>query len=154
LETTRAVVRAIGADRTGIRFSPWNQYNDQPNYDEIDATYALLARELQALGIAYVHLIDPAGYGPHGAATRQTIRDLFRGPLILNGGIRTLDTTQELLASGTADLISIGAPFIANPDLVERLRQDLPMAKPNPSTFFSPGPSGFAEGYTDYGVIR
>ncbi|BAH40583.1 MAG TPA: alkene reductase [Gemmatimonas aurantiaca] len=150
LETARAVARVIGADRTAIRLSPWNQYNDQPDYDEIDATYVLLARELQALGIAYLHLIDPAGYGAHGVATRAAVREHFRGTIILNGGIRTLYTMQDLLASGTADLVAVGAPFISNPDLVDRLRQGLPLSQGNPATFFAPGASGFAEGYTDY----
>ncbi|WP_331048467.1 alkene reductase [Gemmatimonas sp.] len=150
LETVRAVADAIGADRTAIRLSPWNRYNDMPAFDSVDETYELLARELNALGIAYLHLVDPAGYGAHGLATRNTMRALFTGTLIVNGGIRTLDKMQDLLASGAADLVAVGAPFISNPDLVERLRSGLPLSPADPGTFYAPGPSG----YTDYPRVQ
>jgi N-ethylmaleimide reductase len=150
LETVRAVADAIGADRTAIRLSPWNRYNDMPAFDAVDETYELLARELNALNIAYLHLVDPAGYGAHGLATREKMRALFAGTLILNGGIRTIDTMQQLLENGAADLVAVGSPFVSNPDLVERLRLGLPLSPADPGTFFAPGPNGFADGYTSY----
>jgi N-ethylmaleimide reductase len=151
LEVVRGVARAIGAERTGIRLSPWGVFSDMPHYPEIDDTYAYLATELQKIGIVYVHLVDHSTMGapavpPH---TVQTIRRNFTNTLILSGGLHTLDAIDEALGKG-ADLVAIGRPFIANPDLVERLTMGLPLAEADQATFYAPGPNGFADGYTDY----
>lgn len=152
LEVTRDVADAIGADRTAIRLSPWSTTGDMPHYPEIQDTYEYLATELQRIGVEYVHVIRPAAAKEPdlAAATLRGIRERFTGTLILNGAFRTLADIETSLASGDADLVSIGAPFVANPDLVERLQRGTPLAQPNPATFFSPGPGGFAEGFLDY----
>ena len=152
LEVTRAVAEAIGPERTAIRLSPWNPFGDQPNYPEIEETYALLAEEFQKLNLVYLHLIDPTRPDgpPEPAQTVRTIRAKFTNPLILNGGYSTMARINETLASGRADLVSIGKPFVSNPDLVHRLQENLPLAPPNPATFYAPGPGGLADGYTDY----
>ena len=152
LEVTRAVVEAIGAERTGIRLSPWGQFNDTPNYPEIDETYAYLAEELQKIGVVYLHLVDHQSMGAPAvpAATVATIREKFTNTLILSGGYTTLAQIDEALDSGRADLVAIGRPYISNPDLVERLKAGQPLAEADQATFYAPGPGGFADGYTDY----
>ncbi len=73
------------------------------------------------------------------------IRAAFDGPLILNGGYDR-DRAQAAIASGAGDAVAFGIPFIANPELVDRFRHGLPLAAPDPDTFYTPG----AAGYTDY----
>ena len=152
LEVARAVAGAIGAGRTGIRLSPWSTFNDQPHYPEIEETYAYLAAELQKMGLAYLHLVDPTrpDSKPEIGRTVQAIRAAFTNSLILNGGYDTVARIDEALTSGRADLISIGRPYVSNPDLVARLKDGLPLAPSNPATYYAPGPGGLADGYTDY----
>ncbi len=151
LEVARAVVQAIGADRTGIRLSPWGVASDMPHYPEIDETYAYLAEELQKIGLVYLHLVDHQSMGAPAvpAETVDTIRQKFTNTLILSGGYTTVEQIDAALA-GPADLVAIGRPFISNPDLVARLEQGLPLAESDPATYYAPGPHGFADGYTDY----
>ncbi len=152
LEVTHAITAAIGAERTAIRLSPWGVFNDMPHYPEIDATYVYLAEQLQRLDVVYLHVIRQSSMGAPGASaeTVRTIRRTFTNTLILNGGYDTVDAIDRALDSGDADLVAIGRPFVSNPDLVERLQVGVPLAKPNPATFYAPGPQGFADGYTDY----
>ncbi len=152
LEVARAVADAIGPERIGIRLSPWGLFNDMSHYPEIDETYAYLAEELQKIGVVYLHLVDHEGMGAPAvpAATVATIRQKFTNTLILSGGYSTVARIDEALESGRADLVAIGRPFIANPDLVERLKAGLPLAAPDQATFYAPGPGGLADGYTDY----
>jgi N-ethylmaleimide reductase len=151
LEVTKAVAEAIGSERTGIRLSPWGVFNDQPNYPEIDETYAYLAGELQKIGVVYLHLVDHQSMGAPAVPAHVVplIREKFTNTLILSGGYNTVAQIDAALA-GAADLIAIGRPFISNPDLVERLQKGLPLAEADQATFYAPGPGGFADGYTDY----
>ncbi|WP_201987432.1 alkene reductase [Hymenobacter rubidus] len=151
LEVTKAVADAIGKERTGIRLSPWGVFNDQPNYPEIDETYAYLAEELQKIGVVYLHLVDHQSMGAPAvpAEVVPLIRSKFTNTLILSGGYNTVAQIDAALNSN-ADLVAIGRPFISNPDLVERLEKGLPLAESDPATYYAPGPNGFADGYTDY----
>lgn len=143
-EVAAAVAEAIGADRVGVRLSPFNTFNDLPAQDgedaEVIAQYSLLARGLR--GLAYVHVVRNA----HAAfpETAAGVRREFGGIVILNGGFDAESARAELTA-GRADLISFGRPFIANPDFVERLRVGQPLAEPDPSTFYTPGPKGYVD---------
>ncbi|GAB3304730.1 alkene reductase [Hymenobacter humi] len=152
LEVTKAVADAIGAERTGIRLSPWGMASDMAHYPEIDETYAYLAEELQKIGVVYLHLVDHESMGAPAvpAQTVATIREKFTNTLILSGGYTTLEAIDEALESGRADLVAVGRPFIANPDFVERLKSGAPLAEADQATFYAPGPNGFADGYTDY----
>ncbi len=152
IEVVQAVADAIGADRTGIRLSPWGTNNDLSHYPHIDEAYAYLAEALQKIGIAYVHLVDHSRLSAlaTAATTAQTIRRIFTNTYISAGNYTTLADIEDALSSGKADLISMSRPFIANPDLVARLRDGLPLAEPNPATFYGAGPKGFTDGYTDY----
>jgi N-ethylmaleimide reductase len=152
LGVTRAVADAIGADRTGIRLSPWSMANDLTHYPEIDETYGYLAEELQKIGIVYLHLVDHSRLSAldSASATATIVRDTFANTLIHAGNYTTLEAIEETLADPRPALVAMARPFIANPDLVDRLRLGLPLAEPDRATFYSPGPNGFADGYTDY----
>lgn len=151
LEVARAVAEAIGPERTGIRLSPWGMASDMPHYPEIDETYAYLAEELQKIRLVYLHLVDHAAMGAPAVpeATVAAVRQRFTNPIILSGGYDR-DRAEAALQSGRADLVAFGRPFIANPDLVERMQTGAPLAQPDHATFYAPGPGGFADGYTDY----
>ncbi|QSQ13084.1 alkene reductase [Myxococcus landrumensis] len=144
VEVTRAIAAAIGPERVGIRFTPFSTFNDLPERDGVREQYVGLARELR--GIAYLHLVS----NPHPdfAATEAAIRDAFGGHIILNGGLLQ-DTAQQALAAGRAELMAFGKPFIANPDLVSRMKRGAELASPHPQTFYTPG----AEGYVDYPAL-
>jgi N-ethylmaleimide reductase len=152
LEVARAVVDAIGPERTGIRLSPWGMASDMAHYPEIDETYAYLAEELQKLDLVYLHLVDHSSLGAPAvpAETVATVRRLFTNTLILSGGLHTVEAAEATLTTGGADLVAVGRPFIANPDFVERLKTGAPLAELDQATLYAPGPNGFAEGYTDY----
>jgi len=148
LEVARGVADAIGAERTGIRLSPWGTDADMPHYPEMDETYAYLAEELQKIGLVYMHLVDHSSMGAPAvpAETVTTIRRLFTNTLILSGGYTTVERAEEALQSSRADLVAFGKPFISNPDLVERLKTGAALAAYDVNTFYAAGP----EGYTDY----
>jgi N-ethylmaleimide reductase len=143
-EVVEATVAAVGAERVGIRLSPYNTFNDLTVHDEVDAQYKDLAGALR--GLLYVHLVR----NPHAgfSATAAGVRERFGGPLILNGGFDR-DSAEAALAGGQAELISFGRPFIGNPDLVARFRNGAELAAANPAKFYTPG----GEGYTDYPAL-
>ncbi|MBL0695703.1 alkene reductase [Comamonas sp. JC664] len=143
-EVAQASAEAIGAERVGIRLSPYNTFNDLPPHDAVTAQYAALAPSLK--GLLYVHVMS----NPHEgfAETARVIRDGFGGPIILNGGF-TRDSAQVALEAGRADLVSFGRPFIANPDLVSRMQRGAELAAPQFQSFYTPGP----QGYVDYPAL-
>ena len=151
LEVTEAVVVAIGRERVGIRLSPYGVFNDMSGaYDGIEGQYGELAAGLGRLGLAYVHLVDHSAMGAPKPAmsTVSLICANFRsgggGTVILSGGYDR-ERAEAVLASGAADLIAFGRPFIANPDLVERLKTGAPLAVPDQTTFYTPGPIGYSD---------
>ena len=150
LETTQAVVKSIGAGRVGIRLSPHGVFNDMPPYAEVEKEYTWLAGQLSKLDIAYLHLVDHSSMGAPVVpeSTKAAIRKAFRGALVLSGGYDRARAEADLEA-GRADLIAFGRPFIANPDLVERLRTHATLAVPDPTTFYTAGEAG----YTDYPAL-
>ena len=87
------------------------------------------------------------GAVPQEARVTELLRKFFRGPIIVNGGYDR-SSAERALVRGVADLVAIGVPFIANPDLVERLRTGAPLSAPDPTTFYGGG----EKGYTDYPV--
>jgi N-ethylmaleimide reductase len=150
IEVVDAVIAAIGKDKVGIRLSPFGVFNDMPLYPELEADYTYLARALNATGLLYIHLVD---HSPMGApVVPQSIKEMFRkefkGALILSGGY-DLARAESDLEAGKADLITVGRPILANPDLVERWKTGAPLNPPDPTTFYTPGPKG----YTDYPVL-
>lgn len=141
LEVVAAVSGAAGAERVGVQLSPASALNDMADADP-PATFRYLAGRLDGLGLAYLHAFEPLAPGPR---LTPVLRAAFSGPLIANGGYDG-GAADAAIDSGAADLVSFGRPFIANPDLAERLAENVPLAEPDPKTFYGGG----ARGYTDY----
>jgi len=150
LEVAEAVIKAIGRDKVGIRLSPFGVFNDMPVYDAMEADYTYLARELNARGLLYIHLVDhsPMGAPPVPDSIRAMFRSVFKGALILSGGYDAARAESDL-AAGKCDLIAVGRPILANPDLVARWKSGAALNAPDFSTFYLPGPKG----YTDYPAL-
>ena len=145
VEATKAVVERIGADKVGVRISPYNTFNAMPVYDETVETYERLVEELNALNIAYLHVVDYAARATEeGQALLKTIRGSFSNTLIFNAGY-TKERAIKAIENQEADLISFGSSFIANPDLPYRFANDIPLSTPNPETFYTPGEVGFID---------
>jgi N-ethylmaleimide reductase len=149
LEVAKAVAAEAGADRTGIRISPVTPSNDisdshpQPLFDYI-------VDHLNALKLAYIHVVEGATGGPRDIAPFDyaSLRKRFKGAYIANNGY-DFELAAQVLAANAADLIAFGKPFIANPDLVERLKRGAPLNVPDKATFYGGG----AKGYTDYPAL-
>ena len=147
LEVARATVAAIGGDKVGIRLSPYGTFNGTAKFPEVEAQFMALAGELSKHELLYVHLVDHSAMGapPISAGFKVRLRAAFDGLFILSGGFNH-GTAEAALVDGRADLIAFGRPFLANPDLVARMRVDAPFNEPDMATFYVPGPKG----YTDY----
>ena len=147
-EVTETVAGAIGAERTAVRLSP---NGDTQGCDDSNpkAVFPAAAAMLDRLGIAFLELREPTADGTFGRSDvpplHDDIRPVFSGPLVLNSDYDRA-RAMAAVAEGTADAISFGRPFISNPDLVERLQADQPLAPSTIATWYSQGP----EGYVDY----
>jgi N-ethylmaleimide reductase len=150
LEVVRAVVAAIGAGRLGIRLSPYGAFNATGAFPEVDAQYVALAKELSALGLAYIHVLDHSAMGAPAVpdAIKNALRENFKGAYLAAGGFDR-DSAEKWLKDGRADLVAFGRPFLANPDLPERYRKGAALNAPDMATFYTPG----AKGYTDYPAL-
>ena len=152
LEVVEAMAEAWSADRVGVKLSPSNRHYGMADADAAE-TFGHVARALDGLGVAYLHVMEPSEADLEAATPIQlrrptaTLRPLAPSTgLITNGGYDRA-SAEAALADGTADAVSFGVPFIANPDLPARLRLDpVPLNAPDPSTFYGEGPGG----YTDY----
>ena len=155
LEVAQGAADAIGADKVGIRLSPYGVNGDLSNYEGIEMLYTYLAEQLHTIGLVYLHLVDHSGMGAPVVppSVVSGIRERFKGTLILSGSYDAV-RAEDVLESGLADLVAFGRPFIANPDLVERLKTGAELAQPDPATFYAPGPNGFEQGYIDYPVLE
>jgi N-ethylmaleimide reductase len=151
LEVTESVARVCGADRVGVRLSPRGTFNDVTDSNRT-ATFTHAVEQLDRFGLAYLHLLDPVQPSPFDNPAVQRLAPLlrtrFRGPVIVNGAYDR-ETASAALAQGEADAVAFGVPFLANPDLPERLRRGAPLNAPDRSTFYS----GEARGYTDYPTL-
>ena len=146
IDVVRAVAEAIGADKVGLRISPAHNIQGvlETDPDDTRATYEALVDGIADLGIAYLSILgDPDG------ELFQDLRTRFGGTVVANTGftqVTDLDEVKHIVDGGLADLVAVGRPFLANPDLVERWRDGSELNEPNPDTFYGGG----AEGYTDY----
>ncbi len=147
-EVVEAVAGAIGAERTGLRLSPFSPANNVVVDETAQETFSRAIERIDPVGLAYLHMVEGATGGsrdlPPGASI-GALRSLFRGAYIANNGYDR-SMAIDAVASGRADAIAFGKLAISNPDLAERLRRDAPLAQPNSATFYGGG----AEGYTDY----
>ncbi len=149
LEVARATVAAIGADRVGIRISPYGAFNEMGAFPEVEAQYLALVRDLSGLGLVYLHLVDHSSMGAPAlpAEFKTRLRKAFDGVFIASGGFDRAGA-EQILADGGADLVAFGRPALANPDLAKRLERNLVLNPPDFTTFYTPG----EKGYTDYPV--
>lgn len=149
LEVTQAVIKEIGAERTGVRISPVSPANaiscsdPQPQYDYV-------AGELSALGVVYLHVVEGATGGPRNIApfNYDSLRQGFKQTYIANNGY-SVELAAAQFAEAKADLFAFGRPFIANPDLVERLKTGAALNPLDATTLYGGG----AKGYTDYPTL-
>ncbi len=152
LEATRAAVEVAGADRVGVRLSPYGRANESGEDDPMPL-YSYVVGELNKMGVAYLHLIEPRASGagqrevdhkdvPSGC---ETFRPLWKGALITAGNFKP-DNAADTVANGQADAIAFGRFFISNPDLPERIRVGAQFTPYDRGTFYG----GDAKGYTDY----
>jgi N-ethylmaleimide reductase len=151
LQTVDAMIAAWSADRVGVRLSPSSSLYGMGDSDPL-GTFGHVVRELDARGIGYLTMLEPnAKEKEKGVAIMDvagTFRPMTTVPFITNTGYDKAKG-NAVLGNGNADLVAYGVPFIANPDLVARFRQDAPLNKPNPALFYGVG----AEGYTDYPAL-
>ena len=143
IEVVRGIADTIGAHRTALRISPRNSFNDMRESDAA-ATYFALVERLRPMALAYLHVVEVGD-----RALTNALRTRYRGTFMLNPHTAPQPTGQrelQLIADGTADLISYGALFLANPDLPRRLARGGPYNTPQRDTFYG----GAEHGYTDY----
>ena len=154
LELARAVIEVWGADRVGVRLSPYGIANGSGETDPMPL-YARVVEALNPLGLAYLHFIEPRSSGAGRAevnwqnvpSAMVLFRPIWKGVLITAVGF-TGEAAEAAIAEGHADAIALGRIFISNPDLPRRLREGLPLTPYNRATFYG----GEAAGYTDYPV--
>lgn len=150
LEVTEAVTSVWGGDRVGVRLGPSGTFGTMSDSDP-NALFGHAVAELNRFSLAYLHLIEPRINGSQmradglpPVAARQ-LRSAFHGPIIAAGGFER-NSAEKIVDDGDADLVAFGRHFAANPDLVERLRHDLPLSPHDRDTFYG----GDERGYTDY----
>ena len=155
LEVVRAVTSAIGGGRTGIRLSPVTPANDVHDADA-QALFDYVVKQLAPLNLAYLHIIEGATGGPRVLSDRPfdyaELKAAYRnaggkGAWMVNNGYD--QTLAEQAVKNGADLVAFGVPYLANPDLVARLRSSAPLNQPDRTTFYGGG----AKGYTDYPTL-
>jgi N-ethylmaleimide reductase len=147
VELMRRIADEIGPHHAALRISPGNPFNDVSEPDP-QPTYAALVEALEPLGLAYLHMVEVVDRGLTHALRKQ-----FNGPFVLNPHTERRPTGMQelsLIEDGTADLLSFGALFLANPDLPHRLASGGPFNSPNRSTFYG----GDHRGYTDYPTLQ
>ena len=154
LEITDAAIDVFGADRVGVRLSPFGSANDSLGGADVLELYTHVLAELAARGIAFLHLIEPRGHrdGPAAGGVESAavlFRPLWPGVLTTAGGF-TPATGAAIVADGHADAVAFGRLFIANPDLPERIRSGAALNPYDRSTFYG----GDRAGYTDYPALR
>lgn len=147
IEVTAAVASDIGAERTGVRISPVSPASGIIPSDDEQPLFNHVVTSLDGLGVAYIHVVEGETGGPRDATPFDfdALRQRFRNTYIANNGY-DLELARSRLTAGKADLFAFGHHFIANPDLVERLKSGAALATLNPATLYGGG----AAGYTDY----
>ena len=153
LQVVKAVADEIGADKVGVRLSPFADYCDCGDTDP-QALGIHMAKSLSQLGILYCHVIEPRMVTifdkSESNESLMPIRKAFNGTFIVAGGY-TRSEGNKVLASGGADLVAYGRLFLANPDLPRRFELDAELNKADRSTFYTHDP---VVGYTDYPFLE
>jgi N-ethylmaleimide reductase len=150
VEVVEAVTKVWGGDHVGIRISPLTKFADIGDSNP-EPVYLSLIDQLNAYGLAYIHVVEGETQGerhPAGGFDLQKLRHAFKGLYIGNNNY-TLELALEARAKNLADLVCFGRPFISNPDLVQRLRTGAPLAKSDKETYYAGG----VKGYIDYPAL-
>ena len=147
LEVVTAVTAAVGADRTGVRISPLNSYQDMIDPEPLAVT-AHIAAKLSELKIAFLHVMRADFFQQQTGDVITVARDNFEGTIVVNMGY-DLEQANAALADGKTDAIAFGNKFLANPDLVERFRSNAELNDVRPEFYYVGG----AEGYNDYPTL-
>jgi N-ethylmaleimide reductase len=147
LEIAKGTVEKIGGDRLGIRVSPYGVFNDTGAFDGINQFYMTLSQKLSDLGLVYIHVVDHSAMGapPVNPEIKKLIQQNFKGLYITSGGYDVARAEKDLM-DHKGDLVAFGRPFISNPDLVQKLKENKPLTAADPNTFYTPGDKG----YNDY----
>jgi N-ethylmaleimide reductase len=142
VEVAQACAAKIGAERIGMRLSPYGTFNDlEGAFDGVDDLYGSLAKDMNNIGLVYLHLISRND--AHSAVKK--IKDNYKGTIILSQGYDAAKAESDLLAK-ECDLVAFGKAFISNPNLPEKMDKGLPLTTFDESTFYTAD----AKGYTDY----
>lgn len=146
LEVTDAILKIWDSSRVGMRISPVSPFNDLSDSNP-QKLYCHLAEKLSDRGLAYLHVVEGETGGARDATPFDfvALRKIFSGAYMANNGY-TRELAIKALSEKRVDLVAFGRPFISNPDLVERLRRNAPLAEADQATFYG----GDAKGYTDY----
>jgi N-ethylmaleimide reductase len=147
IEVAQKVAKAIGRERTGIRLSPYGAFNGMEVFDKLEETYEYLAGELGKIKLLYIHIVDHSSMGAPEVknSVKSKIKNAFGGTIIVSGGFDQ-EKAEKALQENKGDLTAFGRPFIANPDLVYRMENNITLNSPDFDTFYTPG----EKGYTDY----
>lgn len=150
MEVTQAVVEVIGADKTGVRLSPVNPFNDMKDSDP-QAMFNYVADALNQFDLAYLHGVEGGipGSGEVGQFDFEAFRKQYKGQYMANLSYDKV-RGNAAITSGHADAIAYGVPFIANPDLVARFKKDVALNEADSNTFYG----GAEQGYTDYPFLK
>ncbi|SOE95746.1 N-ethylmaleimide reductase [Burkholderia sp. D7] len=156
LEVVAAVSDEVGPQNVGVRLTPMGRFMGMGD-ETPEATFGYIVRKLNDYGLAYLHLVEPAMVGtvkdenfdPRWDAIIKLLRDEYKGVLMIAGGYDR-DTAEKAIASGRADIVAFGRPFIANPDLPARLREGHPLNTVDSASFFG----GDGTGYIDYPTMN
>jgi N-ethylmaleimide reductase len=150
VEVMQAVIAEAGSGRTGLRLSPVTPANDAGQDSDPQALYEYAVAQLAPLELAFIEVVEGATAGARDFAPFDyaALRRRFDGAWMVNNGYQR-QMAMDIIACGAADLVSFGRPYIANPDLVRRLREDAPLAVLDKSTLYGGG----AKGYTDYPTL-
>ena len=151
IEVAQAVIQVWGADRVGIRLSPSGVFNDMHDENPME-TFSHLLKELSKLRLLYAHITRVTAqdirHGAKEGVGPKELRSFFKGHVITAGGFDR-PSGEQAITEGWADAICYGVPFLANPDLPERLRKNAPLNPPDEATFYASGPKG----YIDYPTL-
>ena len=144
LEVAADVARAIGANKTAIRLSPYGTNAGTSAFEGVDAFFGELAKRLSELKLAYVHVVDHSAMGAPAVSpeVKKLIRDNFQGTYILSGGYDR-ERAEKELNEGFGDLVAFGRPLISNPDLVAKLKSGAALKAPDMTKAYTPGPEGY-----------
>ncbi|MBS3803809.1 MAG: alkene reductase [Oleiphilaceae bacterium] len=152
LMVTEAVIDVWGKDNVGVRISPTGSFNAMYDEDPL-ATFGEFAKQLNALGVAYIEVVEDSFQGNHAEGRPESVIDAvknnFEGVYIANGNYLA-EEARDRISKGRCDLVTFGRPFIANPDLPERFRDDAPLNEWDSGSFYG----GDERGYTDYPFLE